>query len=138
MEGKIKLNKPITSKKFGVVFPNNVILKSFMDNEKRIYVEHPVHKNVSTLVKSTNISDVVWNDMDIKPKFFQAILVELNEQKLNNELRGCSLEERLPNNGRCPECTANQWWLLPKASIAIKQGGKSYIECLICGYQTHL
>lgn len=74
----------------------------------------------------------------MKPKFFQAKLVELNEQELDKELSGCSLEERLPNNGECTECGANQWWLLPKEGVAVREGGKSYIECLDCGYQTHL
>ena len=74
----------------------------------------------------------------MKPKFFQAKLVELNDTQLYEKLKGCSLEERLSNNASCPDCGKNEWWLLPKESIAVSQGGKSYIECLGCGYQTHL
>lgn len=75
---------------------------------------------------------------DFKPKFFQAKLVEINQEQLDMELKGCSLEERLPNNACCPDCGKNEWWLLPKESVAVKEGGKPYIECLNCGYQTHL
>ena len=75
---------------------------------------------------------------DLKPKFYQAKLVELNDEELSKELRGCSLEERLATNGECPQCKDNKWWLFPKEGIAVREGGKSYIECLFCGYQSHL
>lgn len=74
----------------------------------------------------------------MKPKFFQAKLVKIDQEQLNKELRGCSIEERLPNNASCPDCGKNEWMLLPKESIAVREGGKIYIECLNCGFQTHL
>jgi predicted RNA-binding Zn-ribbon protein involved in translation (DUF1610 family) len=49
-----------------------------------------------------------------------------------------TLEERLPDNGDCPECKENVWWLLPNSSVAVRTGGKPYVECMNCGYQTHL
>lgn len=73
-----------------------------------------------------------------KPMFYQAKLVELNDTQLYEKLKGCSLEERLPNNANCPECGTNKWWLLPIESVAVCVGGKQYIECLNCGNQTHL
>ena len=39
---------------------------------------------------------------------------------------------------KCPECSNNEWWLLPDDSVAVREGGKPYVECLNCGYQTHL
>ena len=49
-----------------------------------------------------------------------------------------TLEDRLPNNGICEECGENKWWLYPKASVSVREGGKQYIECLNCGNVTHL
>ena len=46
-----------------------------------------------------------------------------------------TLEERI---GKCPECDANSWILLPKESIAVTEGGKPYCECMGCGLTTHL
>lgn len=76
-----------------------------------------------------------------KPKFYQAVLEPIDDvikhvyPKHHNKI---TLEERLSDNGECPDCHNNEWWLLPKESLAVKEGGKSYIECLNCGYQTHL
>jgi len=48
---KIQLTKPIVSAKFGVTFPTNINLNYFVDIEKRLFVEHPVMKNVYIRVK---------------------------------------------------------------------------------------
>jgi hypothetical protein len=50
MEGTVKLKKPKTSSKFGVVFPSNTELKCFVDGDMRLFVEHPTHENVHILV----------------------------------------------------------------------------------------
>lgn len=76
-----------------------------------------------------------------KPVFYQAKLVEIDD--VINHVYPLSkgqitLEERLPNNGQCLDCGNRNWWLLPKESIAVNVGGKPYIECLECGYSTHL
>jgi DNA-directed RNA polymerase subunit M/transcription elongation factor TFIIS len=72
-------------------------------------------------------------------KFYQAVLVELDEESLMNETRGISIKERMGDaDARCPECGYNKWWLLPKQSVAVLTGKKSYCECLGCGHQTHL
>jgi Zn ribbon nucleic-acid-binding protein len=39
---------------------------------------------------------------------------------------------------KCPDCSNNEWFLLPDDSVAVREGGKPYIECLNCGYHTHL
>jgi uncharacterized Zn finger protein len=49
------------------------------------------------------------------------------------------MTERMGNEeAKCPECSNNEWWLLPNDGVAVREGGKPYIECLNCGYQTHL
>ena len=79
------------------------------------------------------------------PKFFQAKLVEVKENVLDYvypHLKGkeqLTITERLGNpEGKCPECGENIWFLLPKESVAVREGGKPYIECLNCGFLTHL
>lgn len=57
MNGTIKLLEPMTSKKFGVVFPANVELKCFVDEEMRIYVEHPKTSSVFMRVSEMNQQD---------------------------------------------------------------------------------
>ena len=32
----------------------------------------------------------------------------------------------------------NEWMLLAKEGVAVREGGKPYIECLGCGNTTHL
>lgn len=77
-----------------------------------------------------------------KPIFYQAILLEITENVLEfayPQSKGLTLKERLGSeNAECSECGKNEWFLLPKESIAVKEGGKPYIECLNCGFQTHL
>ena len=57
MKGTIKLKKEMTSKKFGVVFPANVELKCFVDDEMRIFAEHPKTSNVFMRVSEMNQTD---------------------------------------------------------------------------------
>lgn len=75
------------------------------------------------------------------PKFYQAVLKPVKDvikhvyPKYHKEM---TLEERLPNNARCEDCGKNEWILLPKESITVRESGKQYIECMNCGYHTHL
>ena len=48
---------------------------------------------------------------------------------------GVAIEERISN---CPECDSDSWILLPDESVAVKEGGKQYCECMGCGLTTHL
>ena len=87
-----------------------------------------------------------------KPKFYQVVLEEVKGNVLDHvypHLKGkeqlTMLERMGSNNADCPECkeqgiekTENRWMLYPKESVAVSQGGKPYIECLDCGYMTHL
>ena len=78
-----------------------------------------------------------------KPKFYQAVLQEVNGNVLDHvypNLKGqVTLTERMGSEeALCPECEDNEWYLLPTDSVAVTHGGKPYIECLNCGYQTHL
>jgi len=80
-----------------------------------------------------------------KPKFYQAVLKEVKGNVLDHvypQFKGSeqlTMEERLGNEeAKCPECQKNHWYLLPKESIAVSEGEKPYIECLGCGYTTHL
>jgi hypothetical protein len=80
-----------------------------------------------------------------KPVFYQAVLkkVEGNVYDLVyphlQDKEQVTHKERLGDeNACCSECGNNEWMLLANESIAVKQGGKPYIECLTCGLQTHL
>jgi hypothetical protein len=83
-----------------------------------------------------------------KAKFYQAVLVEVQGDIIdhvyphlhNAPKYGMTLEERMPNDALCPECddSRREWYLLPKESIQVKEGGKPYCECMNCGYTTHL
>ena len=79
-----------------------------------------------------------------KPKFYQAVLKEIKGDVLEHAYHkghGLTLEERMGDkNCTCPEtdCGGNKWMLLARESVAVQQGGKPYIECLNCGYVTHL
>ena len=75
-----------------------------------------------------------------KPVFFQAVLTRLDEADVMKQTNGISVAERMDGDpeAKCPECGQNRWWLLPMQSAARREGGKPYIECLNCGYTTHL
>ena len=73
-----------------------------------------------------------------KPKveFFQAVLKRVADP-IKHIGGGATLEQRL-GDACCPDCGGAKWYFLPTKSIAVQQGGKPYIECLGCGYSTHL
>ena len=80
-----------------------------------------------------------------KPKFYQAVLKEVKGNVLDHtypHLKGkgqLTMTERMGSEeAKCPDCGKNHWWLLPVEGVAVAQGGKPYIECLNCGYTTHL
>lgn len=79
-----------------------------------------------------------------KPRFFKTELKEVKGNVLNlvyPQLKGTiympTMEERL-GNGKCPDCDCNSWIMLPEESYAVREVGKPYIECMGCGYHTHL
>ena len=75
----------------------------------------------------------------MKPKFYQAVLQPLGEKQVMTLTKGQSLTDRMGSEeANCPDCGKNEWWLMPKEGAAVRQGGKPYIECLNCGYSTHL
>ena len=77
-----------------------------------------------------------------KPKFYQAVLVPVEdvlEHVYKNKADLFTLTERMGSEeAKCTECGENKWMLLPKEGSAVREGGKPYIECLNCGYTTHL
>lgn len=82
-----------------------------------------------------------------KPKFYQAVLKPIKGNVLehvypwinqNGKISMTMTERMGSEEAKCPECGKNKWWLLPKEGGAVREGGKPYIECLECGYQTHL
>ena len=76
------------------------------------------------------------------PKFYKTVLIEIRGNVLDEvypHQKGVTLTDRMGSeDALCPDCTNNEWFLLPAESAAVMQGGKPYIECLICGYHTHL
>lgn len=77
-----------------------------------------------------------------KPKFFQAVLVPVKGNVLKavyGDHCTLTMTERMGSeNAICPECGKNVWILLPKEGGMVREGGKPYIECMECGYGTHL
>lgn len=78
-----------------------------------------------------------------KPKFFQTVLVEVGGNVLDriypNSKGQITMTDRMGSeNAECNNCGENEWWLYPEESVCVAQGGKPYIECLNCGYITHL
>lgn len=74
-----------------------------------------------------------------KPVFYQSALLLLDNEQVNEILKGQSLTDRMGSEeAKCPDCGHNQWWLLPKQGAAYREGGKPYCECLYCGYITHM
>ena len=78
-----------------------------------------------------------------KPKFYQSVLKEIKGNILDEVYpfhKGqITMTERMGSEeAKCPECSNNEWYLLPADSVAVREGGKPYIECLNCGYQTQL
>lgn len=76
-----------------------------------------------------------------KPKFYQAKLVEVQDvikHVYPTKHQHITLEERMPDNAKCPSCGKNEWWLLPKETMAVQESGKAWCECMNCGYATHL
>jgi hypothetical protein len=79
-----------------------------------------------------------------KPKFYKAELIEIEGNVLDEVypyFKGeqLTMEERMGSEeAKCPNCSNNEWWLLPGDSCAVREGGKPYIECLNCGLHTHL
>ena len=88
-----------------------------------------------------------------KPRFYKAVLQPVSNVmkfcypdrkarklvlSLNKVLCTDELNNKLPNNGSCPECQKNIWWLLPNASKTARESGKIICECMNCGYQTYL
>lgn len=80
-----------------------------------------------------------------KPVFYKPVLKKVKGNVLDMvypHLQGngqLTLKERLGDEyGCCSSCGHNEWMLLADESVAVKQGGKQYIECLTCGLQTHL
>ena len=80
-----------------------------------------------------------------KPVFYKTKLVRIKGNVMDEvypHLKGdkqLTLAERLGNDrGACSECDENRWFLHPKESVAVSESGKQYIECIRCGFTTHL
>lgn len=80
-----------------------------------------------------------------KPKFYQAVLVEVKGNVFDHvypQFKGkgqLKMAERMGSDeAKCPECGDNRWMLLHEDHVAVVQGGKPYCECMGCGQMTHL
>ena len=80
-----------------------------------------------------------------QPKFYQAVLVPVKGNVLDHvypHLKGrnqLTLTDRMGSEeAKCPDCGSNTWMLYAKESVAVREGGKPYMECLGCGMTTHL
>lgn len=80
-----------------------------------------------------------------KPKFYQAVLQEVEGDVLRHVYpeavaKHITMAERMgDSNATCPHCGENHWCIQPKeVTMSRNGGGKPYVECLNCGYVTHL
>ena len=78
--------------------------------------------------------------VSVELRFFKAILVEIPANEVLEKVypighEHMKLEDRI---GKCPECDSNSWMMLADESVAVRDGGKQYCECLGCGETTHL
>jgi len=76
-----------------------------------------------------------------KPKFYQAVLVEVENviKHVYPNQPSLTITDRMgTENAICEMCGYNRWWLLPKECVSVNESGKPYIECLSCGHTTHL
>lgn len=74
-------------------------------------------------------------------KFFQAVLVEIPEDKVLEHCYGKETAKKLELSdriGKCPNCGGGTWILLPKEGANVREGGKPYCECMNCAYPSHL
>lgn len=80
--------------------------------------------------------------MTTKPKFYQAVLKPIKGNVLKavyGDYCTLTMVERMGSEeAKCPECGKNVWMIFAKESSMVQQGGKPYIECMECGYITHL
>lgn len=75
----------------------------------------------------------------MKAKIYKVVFVELTDEEVLIKTKGQPLSERMEKpDGECPRCQYTEWALLPDDSEAVKEGGKPYIECIRCGYMSHL
>ena len=74
----------------------------------------------------------------MKAKIYKVVFLDVSDEEVLKITKGLPLSERLENDGECPRCQYTDWALLPEESEAVKEGGKPYIECIRCGYLSHL
>jgi len=75
-------------------------------------------------------------------KFYKAELKEVPTNKVMEMVypinhKFIPLEERI-GDGKCENCGNDEWIMLPDECVAVREGGKQYIECINCGEVTHL
>jgi hypothetical protein len=73
-------------------------------------------------------------------KFFACVLVPVEPMAHvhgSDHKKFGTLNDRLPE-GKCENCGGTEWYFLPVESVAVREGGKPYIECLNCGNIEHL
>ena len=76
-------------------------------------------------------------------KFYKSVLVPVETEQVIATVyppriaSQLTLEERLPE-GKCEDCGGKDWIIMPEESAIVRESGKPYIECLKCGYHTHL
>jgi len=93
-----------------------------------------------------------------KPLFYQAVLKPVTNvlehvyphllTRENGKYLPTMTERMGSELAECPQCpdeewlepkpTQARWMLLAPETQSVEQGGKPYIECLNCGYLTHL
>jgi hypothetical protein len=55
MDGRLVLKERLESSKFGIVYPEGVELHAYVDNQNRVFAEHPQQKNTYIRVSRKNI-----------------------------------------------------------------------------------
>ena len=80
------------------------------------------------------MSQIKFYQSVLEPVETENVLLTVYPLRIAQQL---TLEERLPE-GKCEDCGGKEWIILPKESAIVRQSEKPYIQCINCGYHTHL
>lgn len=80
------------------------------------------------------MSEIKFYLAKLEPVEPENVLMNVYPLRIAEQL---TLQERLPD-GVCEDCGGKEWMILPRQSALVRESGKPYVECLRCGYHTHL
>lgn len=58
MSGKIKLKESVKTGRFGVVFPSDIEMNYYLDDDNRVFAQHPTERSIHICVELNNIVEL--------------------------------------------------------------------------------